>query len=120
MLEKVLEEFGESLGFNGLALNEQGTADIEVEEDRLELQLVGDELLMIYIVDESRLDRKGILQDLLLLPHPDNLNPFPLQVGSVAGSHVFFIARILVDGVGADHLTQALEFLWEIKNSLFY
>jgi type III secretion system chaperone SycN len=117
MIDEVISEFGQGLGLSGLALNQTGNLELVIGEssDRLQLQQNAETLLVCFAIQHHERESLKLKESLLALTHQDNEHPHDFQVAYVGEDTIVLIARLKVDEINADILTDTFNFLWEIR-----
>ena len=114
----LLREFGERLGIQNLSSGEGRCVDLQIEaSDRLQIQQVEGMLLLSYVAVCDHRQDLSFMERLLMLTHPDNENPYPLQVGYLGETQVALVVRRQADELSVDEMMAIVDFLWELRQT---
>lgn len=118
MLNQTIEEFGRSMGIDGMAFNDDKVVHLEVEG-------VGDlyledeaSYLLLYIVKEVDSPSLKLYKKAFTLCHYRQKNPFSVQVGLHEDNKLTFLVKLPHEGINESNLEKAIEFLNKLHNQV--
>lgn len=115
---QTLNEFGISLGLNGLALSDQGNAVLGVEQLGTLYLEQGEGEMLIYLTREVPPYDEGIPEKALQLCHHNQGHPFSVQTAMKGNETLVFMVRLPEAEFTLPNINRCLNLLEQLHNSV--